>query len=357
MKQTASVQQTTRLTPQQLQIATLIQASNEELEQLIQKEVEENFTLELDNRPDEDDSQDSMSEDGEPYEGKDSGEDAKDDYMDDVDATDYEDEENSTLSDMYVDDDYEPFCPVSSDNEGYSPILNYSNDESFRQSLLSQLDVMELSDEDDFLARYLIGSLDDYGYLKRTMTDLVEELDYQNHFTTEEELERVLVEIVQGLEPIGVGARDLRECILLQIEEMKSSAASQLAYTIVDRYFDDLVAHRKDKICQRLDCSQTQFAQAYKLISHLVAKPAGVSADVDQMETRAAHIKADFRIHVDDGKLNVSLLNGYLPTVKISTECKEMLETIQRKEQKSKLGIINFVGQDKRSRDSFESAM
>lgn len=337
MKQTSTVKQTTRLAPQQLQIATLIQASNEELEQLIRKEAEENFALDLVDQVDVDGNQDKLSRDTDPEDLTSDEKCSKDDYMDsDNESFGTEDDDKDFLSDVYVDDDYEPSYPVSSDNEGYSPILNYRNDESFRQSLLSQLDVMELTEEEDFLARYLVGSLNDYGYLNRPLKELVEELaDYQDHFTSEEELERVLTEVVQVLEPIGIGARDLRECLLLQIEEKKASPVSQLAYAIVDRYFEDLAAHRKEKICQRLECSQSQFGQAYRLISHLVAKPAGVSADTDQMETKSAHVKADFRISVVDGKLKVSLYNNCPLTVRVSSECREMLDSIQRKGLKS----------------------
>lgn len=338
MKQTTSTKQTLRFSPQQLQVAKLIQASNEELEQLIRQEVENNYALEIDEKSGEDSRQEEpmdSADDNAEYEGETTA-DGDDEYQVDVERDTYEDE-TGPLSDMYVNDDYEPESPISADNEEYSPFLNYKDDKTFRSEMFAQLDVMNLSDEEDFLARYLIDSLDEKGYLSRSLLDLVDELELQqDHVTTVNELERVLTEIVQSLEPTGVGARDLRECLLLQIQEKRSTPATQLAYRVVDTCFEDLAAHRVEKICERLECTQTQLSQAYRIISHLAPKPAVVSAGTDRMEVRASHVKADFKITEQDGVLKVSLKDGFLPEVRIRSDASEMLQQIEQKKQKGK---------------------
>lgn len=336
MKQTAILKQSQHLSPQQLQVAKLVQASSDELEQLIREEVENNFALEIDDcsssadcerqQAGEDRDTDQSGYEEEQDERREDGNEEEDRSYDDVDS-----------SINYADDDYEPEPAVSADNEGYSPIINYVTDKSFRDELFAQLDVLDLTKDEDFLARYLVDSLDDSGYLRRDLADLVDDLDFYQHFvTTVGELERVLVEIVQTLDPIGVGARDLKECLLLQIQEKTASPTTELAYEVVSNAFEDLAAHRHEKICHNFGCSERQLSEVVKLISRLVAKPGISVSDTDHMESRAAHIKADFRIHEENGELKVMLNDSYLPEVRISADSQEMLERIQKDGAKSK---------------------
>jgi len=322
MKQTAVQRQTTRLAPQQILIAKMVEATDEELDKIILAEAEKNVALEL--------------TEGESSFDVDSDAPA-DDYQEGESGSDKEREDPLTDSPfcVYDDDEPSPSSDASADNP-YSGIDNSRNDQSFRDELLSQIDEMELENEDTFLARYIVESLDDNGYLNRSISELVDDLAFnQMYETTEEEVERVLIDVVQSLEPAGIGARDVRECLLLQLQELKATPATGHAYDIIDRYFEDFSAHRYERVCQRMDITAGQMAAATRVITHLSPYPGGNTATSDQSEVRASHIKPDFSIHNVEGELEVRLCNGRTHGIRISPDYQEMLERIQQSGSKS----------------------
>ena len=324
MKQSLVQRQTQHLAPQQVLVAKMIQATGDELVQLITAETEKNLALEVtdvsDRQPSDNDTDEGFGMEGEePVAGDET---RSEDNVPDV-------PEGYSENDDYY--DYSSSDPNrSADDSPYSPLVNYRSDVSFREELIEQLDELNLSDEDHFLASYIVDSLDDSGYLVRTLPDLVDDLAFtQMHETTAEELERVLVDVVQELEPAGIGARNLRECLLLQLADRKSTPAVLLAYDIVANAFDDLSQKRFERLCQRFKVDERQLSDAQKVISHLDPKPGGQSATADISSTRSAHIKADFSIHNEDGQLVVMLNDGNLPAVRISEDYQVMLERIQ----------------------------
>ncbi|MCR5394580.1 MAG: RNA polymerase factor sigma-54 [Bacteroidales bacterium] len=332
MKQVTTIRQVAHLAPQQILIAKMVQATSDELEQLITAETEKNLALEI--------------EDGAMSAGNAEVEEADTDSRD-IDQSDAPSDEDiegelspsdDAKDDSYAmwDDDGESQPAVSADNAAYSPLLNYKSGTTFREELLEQLNEMELSEEDAFLARFLVDSLDDNGYLTRSLTDLVDDLAFtQMHDTTEDNLQRVLTEVVQMLEPTGIGARNLRECLLLQLQEKKATPAVQLAYDIVDQAFEDLSARRFERMCTRFNVSTRQLSEAQRIISHLDPKPGGQSATADLVDIRASHIKPDFSIHAEDGELVVSVNDAHIPTVRISPDYQIMMERIQQSASKS----------------------
>lgn len=304
-------------------VAKMVEATDEELDKLIVAETEKNVALELTEGDASGDADYEAPADDYSAPGEESAEGESVDPLTDSPFCVYDDDEPVSNSGTSADDPY----------SGYE---NSRNDQSFRDELLTQINEMELSDEDGYLARFLIESLDDNGYLNRTIAELVDDLAFtQMHETTEEELERVLVDIVQSLEPTGIGARDVRECLLLQLQEMRATPASRLAFEILDKNFNDFSSHRIEKLCQQLNITERQLAEATRVITHLSPYPGGNSSTTDQSEVRASHIKPDFSIHNVDGELEVRLCASRTHGVRISPDYQEMLERIQQSESKS----------------------
>lgn len=329
-KTSTIIKQTTKLSPQQIMVASLIQASTEELQKLIDEELQKNIALESDDSR----SVDQMSGTTEE-EGRDN----------DIDEPDYEGEDSSEsdevkdmdVIDAYTDDDTMPGADSFSDTEAYSPITNYGSDTSFRDALKEQLAMLELDERELFIANYIIDSLEDDGYLRRSTIDLVDELEFhQNFITSVEEIEQILVDVIQSsIEPAGIGARDLRECMLIQLLDKKSTEAAQIAYEIVEKSFDDLSARRFDKIKSRYNLSEREMRDVQKILHHLNPKPGGISSGTDSIEMRASHVRPDFIVTNEDGTLVVSLCDCHVPAVRISPDYNEMLERIQNEKSNS----------------------
>lgn len=333
MKQSTVLRQTTHLAPQQVLIAKMVQATSDELDQLIVAETEKNLALELtDGNPASEalpvEGDRDQQADGEPSA-------TEDDLLVDGGLRDALDDYNDSYYE-YNDLEVPNTQNQSPDDAGYSPLANYKSDRSFREELLMQLEEMDLTEEDAFLARYLVDSLDDSGYLTRQLPDLVDDLAFnQMHETTDEELERVLVDVVQGLDPAGIGARNLQECMLLQLEDKKATPDVQLAYNIVLDAFDDFSARRYERLCAKFKVSADELKRAQMVIAHLNPKPGGLSATAGAIDTKASHIKPDFSIHNEDGELVVTLNEGYRHGVRISPDYLLMQERIQQSRSKS----------------------
>ncbi|MBP5214520.1 MAG: RNA polymerase factor sigma-54 [Bacteroidales bacterium] len=332
MKQTTVQRQTTHLAPQQVLIAKMVQATSDELDSLIVAETEKNVALEL---TDGNAGEESVSSEADTSANESSATDADDYEPQDGDLQDALNDYNDNYYE-YNDLEVPNTQNQSPDDPDYSPLTNYRSDHSFREELLQQLEEMDLEEEDLFLARYLVDSLEDTGYLTRPLSDLVDDLAFnQMHETTEEELERVLVDVVQELEPTGVGARDLQECLLLQLEEKKATPEVQLAYDIISQAFEDFSARRYERLCSKFRVSAEELKKAQSVIAHLTPKPGGQSATSGMTETKASHVKPDFSIHCEDGELVVVLNEGYHHGVRISPDYLLMQERIQQDRSKS----------------------
>ena len=156
--------------------------------------------------------------------------------------------------------------------------------ESFHESLISQLRLRNLSDEDLELAIYLVGTIDDDGILRRSMEDIVDDLAFsQGVFTDEKELERLLATI-QGLDPPGVGGRDLQECLILQLERKNPSLKVNLALSILEEYFEIFIKRHYQKLMDRLGVQEDELKEAIDEISWLNPKPGGSSTLVVQLK-------------------------------------------------------------------------
>lgn len=312
LKQNLQLKLGQKLAPQQIQLMKLIQLHTLEFEEELERELEENPALE------------KVSED----EGKDENYDELGD--------EYEDEGSESIEtdfdvDEYLFDD-EPSYKTASSN--YSPDDEEYNNESFLTEgqtmydyLIEQIRLVNIEDEDLQIAEYLIGNLDNDGYLRRDIKAVTDDLAFsQGIYTTKEKVQDVLENYVQKLDPPGVGARNLQECLLLQIEKKVSAdKAVTLAANILRNQFDALTNKHYNKIMQKYDVDEDDLRDALDEISKLSPKVGG-NFDT-QTITINQEIIPDFVIQVKDGEVIPLLNSKNAPTLRVSEEYKEVLQT------------------------------
>ncbi|KFF01700.1 RNA polymerase factor sigma-54 [Chryseobacterium luteum] len=300
-----------KLAPQQIQLMKLIQLHTLEFEEELERELEENPALEIVKEdPKEDDF--SSLEDAYQDEGTES---IQTDF--DVNEYIYDDEPSyKTASSNYSPDD-EEFDNESLLTEGQS-LYDY---------LLEQIHLVNISDEDEKIAEYVIGNLDTDGYLRREIKAIVDDLAFsQGIYTTKEKVEDILENYIQKLDPPGVGARGLQECLLLQIEKKVSSdKAVSLAANILRYQFDALTNKHYNKIIQKYDIEEDDLKDALEEISKLSPKVGG-NFDT-QTITINQEIIPDFVIQVKDGLVIPMLNSKNAPTLRVSEEYKDILTT------------------------------
>jgi RNA polymerase sigma-54 factor len=317
-----------KLSPQQIQMIKLLEIPTIQIEQRIKKELEENPALE--EGPEDEEVPAEEQEDENPEEvDRDQDEFTLDDYIEDDEIPDYKLQTNN----------------YSKDDEKRAEIP-FSAGSSFHEHLDSQLGLRELTDKQKVLGEYIIGNIDEDGYLRREPANIVDDLAFlQNIQTTEQELEEVL-KIVQDLEPAGVGARTLRECLMLQLERKDvSDPAVSLAYSIINQYFEEFSKRHYDKIMARLGISENALKSAIDEVLKLNPKPGGLFSDA--FTKTAQPIIPDFILeHSEDG-FDLHLNSRNLPELRLSGAYSEMLQAYTRDKgnKKEMKDAILFVKQ------------
>jgi RNA polymerase sigma-54 factor len=317
-----------KLSPQQIQMIKLLEVPTLQIEQRIKKELEENPALE-EGTEDEEASPEETEDDLYEEDDKDQDEFTLDDYLEDDEIPDYKLQANNYSKD----DDKKSEIPFSAGS-------------SFHEHLETQLGLRELTDKQKILSEYIIGNIDEDGYLRREPANIVDDMAFlQNVQTTEQELEEVL-RIVQDLEPAGVGARTLRECLMLQLERKDlSDPAAKLAYLIIDQHFEEFSKRHYDKIITRLGISEDDLKSAIEEVLRLNPKPGGLFSD--PFTKTAQPIIPDFILeHSEDG-FDLHLNSRNLPELRLSTAYSEMLKeyTREKANKKEMKEAILFVKQ------------
>ena len=312
LKQNLSQKLQQKLSPQQIQLMKLVQLPTQSLEARIKQEIEENPALQEGKEKAEDTFENDASDEREV---RDSMEEINwDDYLGDDDTPDYKTKANNYSSD---DELYE--APV---------IVN----ESFHDSLISQLRLRNLNTEELELATYLVGTIDDDGLLRRELIDIVDDLAFsQGLFTEEKELERLL-EIIQDLDPPGVGGRDLRECLILQLERKRPSLKVNLALSILEDYFDSFVKRHYQKLMDRLGVNEDELRDAIEEIGRLNPKPGGSS----NLSRPTENVIPDYNLQIVDEELELTLNGRNAPELSLSNQYREMLEHYKASKEKNK---------------------
>ena len=308
MKTKLSLQQKLlqKLSPQQIQVIKLLEIPTLQLEQRIKKELEENPVLELegdDNYSEEDEQAPELRSD----EDKDNEEFSVEDYIPDDEIPNYRlNANNYSPDDKHVD-------------------VPYSVGDTFHEFLYEQVGMVMLDERNRMLADYIIGNIDEDGYLRRDLLSISDDLAFtQNMDVSEEELSKVL-DIIQEFDPPGVGARDLQECLLLQLHR-KHHDYQHIAVAIIRDAFEEFTKKHYDKIVRRLGIEDDDLKQAIDLILKLNPKPG--SSYSNPLNKSNQHIVPDFILDNIDGELQLSLNQRNMPELRINDSYLDMLRAL-----------------------------
>ena len=317
LKQHLQFKLSQKLSPQQIQLMKLIQLPTQAFEQRLKQELEENPALESGKEESDivDDAYEDTYDDSSDSETIDTEEINIDDYLSDDEIPDYRTQANN-----YSADDEEKSVP-------------YAAGISFNQYLINQLNTFYLDDEEWAIAEFLVGSVDESGYIRRPLPDIMDDLAFtQNIYVDEDKIESVL-KIVQDLDPPGVGARSLDECLILQLKRKERKPSVELAINILEKSFDQFTKKHYAKLAQKHHISEEQLKDAIAEIEKLNPKPGGSYSGSTRI---IEHIVPDFSIRIVDGELELTLNGRNAPELHVSKEYSNMLEGYKNAKEKSK---------------------
>ena len=313
IKQGLELKQTQKLSPLQIQTIKLIELPIQELEQRIQAEFDDNPVL--------DDCRNSESKD--------------DDKPKDV-----------SIDELKGSDDDIPAYKLRVNNYGKDerPEYNtFSVKESFSQSLLEQLGLRNLNEHKMLIGRYIICSLDEGGYLRRDLDSIVDDLAFRENVETDYEEVLEMLKLVQSLDPPGVGARNLRECLMLQLNAMQQSPDVINAKLILSDYFQEFTSKHFQKIINKMGISEQEMKAAINRIVKLNPSPGG---QIDDSYTdQAQQIIPDFHLEYEDGKLNLTMPRFNIPEIRVNRRYAQMLEQSKGSTDKAEKEAATFVKQ------------
>jgi RNA polymerase sigma-54 factor len=325
-----------KFSPQQIQVMKLLQVPTANIEERIKEELEENPALEL-----EDPSADEYQEDlKDEFEGdnEDFELDGNQNEYDEVDVSEYVSDGDDEVGDYRLKDDN---YPEFNDQK----VLPVKDEISFHGMLLNQLQLLSLDKDEYIIAEQIIGSIDDDGYLRRTTIAIVDDLAFrQNIITTEKKVEAIIKQI-QQFDPVGVAARDLQECLLIQLMRKKEDGEdTTLAIKIIKHYFNEFVKKHYEKIQRSLNLNDDELKELLAQIIRCNPKPGGQSETINKAET---YIIPDFFVYNNNGNLELTLNSRNAPDLRISADYKEMFSdyTKSAKKDKQQKEAVLFIKQ------------
>lgn len=292
-----------KLSPQQIQTIRLLELPTLELEERVKHELEDNPALE---------------------EGKEPQDDLEHNEEEDF-AAEGSDNEDLSLGDYFSADDIPEYkLQQMTERAERKEEIPFAEGESLSEFLLEQLRLRELPEKQVKIAEYIIGNLDDDGYLRRDLSAIADDLVFQAGVEADEaEVEQVL-RIIQDFEPAGIGARDLKECLLIQLNKREKTEATRLALRILNSYFEDFTRKRYERILKTLDITEKELKRAIREITLLNPKPG--SSWGDTMETAMSQVVPDFVVEANNGELTLSMNNCGVPDLRINQEYAEMFQ-------------------------------
>jgi RNA polymerase sigma-54 factor len=330
LKQFLNLKLSQKLSPQQIQLMKLIQLPTQAFEQRLKEEMNENPAIE-------------GGTEEEEYE--------KDEFENEEEFDDFDDSETIESDeiniDEYLSNDETPDYKLSANN--------YSDDDdnresplaspvSFHQDLINQLNTFILNEEEREIAEFLVGSIDDMGYIRRSIPDIVDDMAFtQGIYTDEKTVDRML-HVIHELEPSGVGARDLQECLLLQLKHKTPTEYVELATDIIENQFDAFTKKHYDKLLQKYGVSNVQLKKAVHEIEKLNPKPGGSFTGNNKI---TENVVPDFAIRIVEGELELTLNGRNAPTLHVSRDYKEMMQTYKDSKDKSaqQKDAVQFIKQ------------
>jgi len=325
LKQYLQLKLAQKLSPQQIQLMKLIELPLQELEERLSREIEENPALESGKEKEDDDYFDTDS-DYDEQSNKDDGDINVEDYLSDDDTPDYKLKSNN-----YSDDDEEKSLPFVSGI-------------SFNQFLKNQLATFSLNDEDQKIAEFLVGSVDQSGYIRAELLDIVDDLAFTSGIYTDLESLKKILQKIHLLDPPGVGAKDLQECLVIQLKRKNQTKSVENATTILENYFDLFIKKHYKKIIQKLNIDEDSLRDSIKEIEKLNPKPGSAFSEPAKINST---IIPDFKIEIVDNQLILNLNSRNAPELFVSNEYKNMLSGYQenKKVSKSQKQAVTFIKQ------------
>ncbi len=313
LKQNLNFKLSQKLSPQQIQLMKLIQLPTQAFEQKIAQEIDENPALESGKEEKKEDDEFSNEEE------------------------EYKDTDNELNIDEYLSDDEIPNYRTQSNNysadDDDDKAIPYAAGKSFHQHLKGQLNTFRFTEKERQIAEFLVGSIDDSGYIRREVIDIVDDLAFTaNVYSDEEEVKHVLMKI-QQLEPAGVGARDLKECLILQLKQKKQKPVRILAINILEKSFDHFAKKHYKNLMQKFDITQEQLKEAISQISKLNPKPGGIFVGNTKI---VEQIVPDFTIRIVEDQLELTLNSRNTPELHVSPQYSNMLKGYAASKEKSK---------------------
>ncbi|MFV0138446.1 RNA polymerase factor sigma-54 [uncultured Empedobacter sp.] len=321
LKQELNLKLQQKLSPQQIQLMKLVQLPTVAFEQRVKEELEENPALDDQSSEYDDDyggEQEEWDNQNDEYSDEqviDTSDINIDDYLSDDDVPNYK-----TYTNNYSDDDEDKSVP-------------YAQGESFIEFLTSQLYTYRLTSEQFQIGEFILGNIDDDGYMRRDIKSLVDDLAFSlNIYTSPEEVENLLLNYIQRMDPIGVGARDLQECLLIQLQNRTQTQAVELAEKLINESFDAFTKKHYSKLMAKYDVDDNELRDAITEIERLNPKPGKSFSSSSKI---IEQITPDFTININDGDLELTLNGRNVPELKISSAFAEMLDTYKKTENKS----------------------
>lgn len=314
LKQFLQYKLSQKLSPQQIQLMKLIELPTQAFEQRLKQELEENPALE-------------------------SGKEQEDNYEDDIQSNDTDSQEISAEDiniDDYLSDDEIPEYRLNSNNHSVDDeqkTIPFASGSSFTQLLINQLNTFSLDKDQYQIAEFLIGSIDDSGYIRRPLLDIMDDLAFTQNFYTDEKTIESALKIVHQLDPAGVGARNLQECLTLQLQRKTQTANTSLARDIIKSGFDQFTKKHYQKLIQKFGVTEVQLRDAVLEIERLNPKPGSSFSN----NTRSIeHVVPDFAISIVEGELELTLNGRNAPELHVSQPYNEMLKGYKASKEKTK---------------------
>jgi|TARA_B110000971_G_scaffold216898_1_gene252742 RNA polymerase sigma-54 factor len=305
-----------KLSPQQIQLMKLIQLPTQAFEQRLKQELEENPALE-------------------------SGKEQETTYEDEFESND-NDIDNEQISaddinvDDYLSDDEIPEYRLNANNysaDDEQKTMPFASGSSFTQLLIDQLNTFSLNETLYQIAEFLIGSIDDSGYIRRPLLDIMDDLAFTQNLYTDEKTIEAALKVVHQLDPAGVGARNLQECLALQLQRKTQTINTGLAIDIIESGFDQFTKKHYQKLLQKFNVTELQLRDAVLEIERLNPKPGSSFSN----NTRSIeHVVPDFTINIVEGELELSLNGRNAPELHVSQPYNEMLKGYKASKEKTK---------------------
>ncbi len=324
-----------KLSPQQIQLIKMLEIPMMELEQRIKKELEENPALE------EGDEEDIIPE---------TNDNDTIDEIEKVDSEENEDTDVNTETDTKSEEDdfsYEDY--MSEEDTDETPYYNlqtnnisaddehkefiFSSQDSFIENLIQQLSLLDVTEKEKMIAEYIIGNLDEKGFLQRDIESMANDIAFSyNMEANAQEIENVLLKI-QALDPPGVAARNIQECLQIQLSRKDKSESIDNAIKIINTCFNELMKKHYPQIQRKLNLTPQQLKDAMNEIQHLSFNPGYTYSD--RYETAKNQLIPDFIIDIEDNELTVSLNSKYAPDLHVSKTFQDMLHELEKKSKSS----------------------